>query len=81
LNGPELLAKTAAPEIKEALKRETELAIGRGVFGVPTFVVNDALFWGIDQLDFVELALQGRDPIAGLELAALAPRGVGATRR
>ncbi|MBF0680145.1 MAG: 2-hydroxychromene-2-carboxylate isomerase [Devosia sp.] len=29
----------------------------RGIFGTPTYVVNDELFWGQDRLDFVERAL------------------------
>lgn len=80
LDGPALLAKAGAPEIKEALRRETEAAIERGVFGIPTFAVNDTLFWGLDQLEYVELALRGRDPISGVDVAALLPKGIGAWR-
>jgi 2-hydroxychromene-2-carboxylate isomerase len=80
LDGPGLLAKASAPDMKQALRRETEIAIERGVFGIPTFVVNGALFWGLDQLEYVELALQGRDPISGVDLATLAPKGIGASR-
>lgn len=29
----------------------------RGIFGTPTYVVNDELFWGQDRLDFVARAL------------------------
>jgi 2-hydroxychromene-2-carboxylate isomerase len=29
----------------------------RGIFGTPTYVVGDELFWGQDRLDFVERAL------------------------
>ena len=36
----------------------TEAAIAAGVFGVPTFVIGDELFWGQDRLDFVARALQ-----------------------
>ena len=32
----------------------------RGVFGAPTFFVNDEMFFGQDRLDFVEDALNGR---------------------
>jgi 2-hydroxychromene-2-carboxylate isomerase len=80
LDGPALLAKAALPELKHALRRETEIAIERGVFGIPTFAVNGTLFWGLDQLEYVELALQGRDPIAGVDLTPLMPRGIGAWR-
>ena len=43
----------ARPEVKDALKRNTEEAAGRGVFGVPTFAIGDELFWGFDATDLV----------------------------
>ena len=46
-------AKTLAqPHIKQALHDNTNEAIARGVFGVPTLVVDDQLFWGHDAADF-----------------------------
>ncbi|SPA22876.1 DSBA oxidoreductase [Cupriavidus taiwanensis] len=45
------------PEVKQALKRDTEHAVTRGVFGAPSFIVGDELFWGNDRLLFVEDAL------------------------
>lgn len=36
------------PANKEAVKANTEEAIARGVYGVPTFAVDKALFWGDD---------------------------------
>jgi len=52
-----LLAALEAPETKAELKANTDEAVRRGVFGAPTFLVGDALFWGNDRLDFVEQAL------------------------
>ena len=43
----------AQPEVKEALKKSTEEAARRGVFGVPTFAIGDELFWGLDATDLV----------------------------
>ena len=43
----------AAPQVKEALRRGTEEAAARGVFGIPTFVVGDEIFWGLDTTDLV----------------------------
>ena len=40
-----------------AFRALTEEALGRGVFGAPTYVVDDELFWGQDRLEFVERAL------------------------
>jgi hypothetical protein len=48
---------------KDALRRETEAAIGRGVFGVPTMIAEDELFWGSDRIDHLELYLDGKDPL------------------
>ncbi|MGA9794615.1 MAG: 2-hydroxychromene-2-carboxylate isomerase [Rhizomicrobium sp.] len=46
-------AMTAAntPEIKAALKAQTDEAIARGIFGAPSFTVGDELFWGNDRLE------------------------------
>ncbi|OTG82262.1 2-hydroxychromene-2-carboxylate isomerase [Acinetobacter sp. ANC 4648] len=44
-------------KVKAQLKVVTEEAVECGVFGAPTWFVNDEMFWGIDHLHFVELAL------------------------
>jgi 2-hydroxychromene-2-carboxylate isomerase len=41
-------ARIDEPVVKQALRRTTEEAIARGVFGVPTFWVDGELFWGFD---------------------------------
>jgi 2-hydroxychromene-2-carboxylate isomerase len=41
------------PNIKQRLRANTEWAIERGIFGVPTFVVSDEVFWGHDALEMV----------------------------
>jgi 2-hydroxychromene-2-carboxylate isomerase len=38
-------------DIKVALRRATDDALAAGVFGVPTIVVGQELFWGDDRLD------------------------------
>jgi len=45
------------PAVKEQLKKNTEEAVARGVFGAPTFFVGDEMFWGQDRLSFVAEAL------------------------
>ena len=42
---------------KTALREQTDTAIARGAFGVPTFFVGDTMFFGQDRLDFVAEAL------------------------
>ena len=37
-------------DIKNSLKANTEVAISKGVFGVPTFEVDGKVFWGLDSL-------------------------------
>jgi len=42
------------PAIKDALKREVDEAIARGVFGSPFVVVDGEPFWGLDRLDQID---------------------------
>ena len=58
LDGKALLARAEAQEIKDALRRNTDLALARGVFGVPTIFVGERSFWGNDRLQFVESELR-----------------------
>ncbi len=46
-------------DVKDRLKATTDEAVGRGVFGAPTFFVDDMMFFGNDRLPFVEMALKG----------------------
>ena len=39
--------------IKNELKNKTEDALKIGIFGCPTFVINNKIFWGQDRLEFV----------------------------
>ena len=52
----EVMAKASDPAVKEQLKRATEEAIGRRVFGAPTCFVNGEMFFGQDRLDWIEAA-------------------------
>jgi 2-hydroxychromene-2-carboxylate isomerase len=46
-------ALVSQPEVKSALRTNTDEAIRRGVYGVPTFAVRDELFWGSDMTDML----------------------------
>lgn len=46
-----LLEEAASPEAKAALRSATDAAVSRGLFGAPSFVVGDELFWGNDRLE------------------------------
>lgn len=58
-----LLRGIADPEIKHALKASTEAAAARGVFGAPSFIADDELYFGKEQL--LELEGDLRDARAG----------------
>lgn len=51
-------ARIAAPEAKERLRRETDAAWERGVFGAPTFFYRDEMLWGNDRLPLLERLVQ-----------------------
>lgn len=57
LDGEALLAAADAPEVQARYDENTRHAIESGVFGVPTVLIGDELFWGQDRLDFVDEAL------------------------
>jgi 2-hydroxychromene-2-carboxylate isomerase len=63
LDGDAAVARAATPEVKRALLHATNDAITRGVFGVPTVVVDGQSFWGCDSLPTLEQYLRGEDPI------------------
>jgi len=54
-----LMRMAYSADVRAAYEANTQEAIDRGVFGAPTYVIDDELFWGQDRLDFVERALSG----------------------
>ena len=46
-------AAKVVDEIKAKLRANNDRAVEMGVFGVPTFVVNEQIFWGEDNLPMV----------------------------
>lgn len=72
-------ADVTAPEVKQALRRSTDEAIARGVFGVPTLAIASELFWGVDSTgmaaDYVAAGCRYTDPemarVAALPEAAV----------
>jgi 2-hydroxychromene-2-carboxylate isomerase len=45
------------PEVKDLLRRNTEEAVARGVFGVPSWVIDGEVFWGADSVEFAKAFL------------------------
>ncbi len=73
MHGVHVLARASDPETRFALQANTDEAIRRGVFGMPTYIWRDELYWGQDRLDFLERAVE-----AGQN--SREPRGVLASR-
>jgi 2-hydroxychromene-2-carboxylate isomerase len=48
------VAMTESREVRQELIAETDAALARGVFGAPTFIVGDEIFWGKDRMDFID---------------------------
>jgi 2-hydroxychromene-2-carboxylate isomerase len=51
LQAGEIIDEALRDANKLNLRRQTELAAGKGVFGAPTFFVGAEMFWGNDRLD------------------------------
>ena len=45
--------KISEHKIKDELKKRTKDAFSKGVFGAPSFIINNKMFWGQDRLEFV----------------------------
>ncbi|MBI4816096.1 MAG: DsbA family protein [Deltaproteobacteria bacterium] len=61
-------------EIRQRTKAETKAAIARGVWGVPTFVVDDVLFFGHDRLDLLLDYVSGRAALDRAKVESLLGR-------
>ena len=55
----EYLTFTISPEAEARYRESTRAAHQRGVFGVPTMMVEDEMWWGNDRLEFLEEFLGG----------------------
>ena len=53
INPKTFLIEAADSKVKDELKKKTEDAFNKGIFGAPSFIVNDKIFWGQDRLEFV----------------------------
>jgi 2-hydroxychromene-2-carboxylate isomerase len=52
VNPKTFFLRSSSSSIKESLRRKTSDAYEKGIFGAPTFVVNDKIFWGQDRIEF-----------------------------
>ena len=52
INKVDFFKRIKDQKIKDELKTLTNLAFEKDVFGAPTFVVNNKIFWGQDRLEY-----------------------------
>ena len=53
VNPKTFLLRSASSSIKDSLKKRTNEAYEKGIFGAPSFVSNNKIFWGQDRIEFV----------------------------
>ena len=74
-------ARLGNDDIKDALRKNTEHAAARGVFGVPTFEVDGELFWGADSIEFLNAFLADPAVLRNDEMRRLDGLPVAAARK
>jgi 2-hydroxychromene-2-carboxylate isomerase len=73
--------RIAQPAVKDTLRRNGEEANARGVFGVPTLVVDDEIFWGFDATGFFLDYLEQPDAVRATLFEPVARFSQGKARR
>ena len=52
VNPKTFLLRSTSSLIKDSLRKKTSEAYQKGIFGAPTFVANNKIFWGQDRIEF-----------------------------
>jgi 2-hydroxychromene-2-carboxylate isomerase len=81
LGVPDAGTLIADPAVKDALKKASEDAAARGVFGVPTFAIDGEIFWGVDSTDLVLDYLADPDRFKSGEFARIANLPIAQARK
>lgn len=76
---PELLIES--PEVKLQLRKNTDDAVAKGVFGVPTITAGERLFWGVDSLPMFVAHLAGDPSLDTPQMQAARRVRFGAARK
>ena len=53
INPKTFTLRSTSSSIKDSLRKKTSDAYEKGIFGAPTFVTNNKIFWGQDRIEFV----------------------------
>ena len=75
------VAESRLAEVKDQLRANTEEAAQRGVFGVPSFVIDGEVFWGADAVDFAKAFLTDATVVRNDEMRRVDRLPVAASRR
>jgi 2-hydroxychromene-2-carboxylate isomerase len=73
-------AALADPATKQRLRDNTQWACSRGVFGVPTLVIGEELFWGHDAIDMARDYLRQPQAFADPDMRAIDTLPIAAAR-
>jgi 2-hydroxychromene-2-carboxylate isomerase len=71
LGMPDARERIASEPVKQTLRKNGEEALSRGVFGVPTLIVANELFWGVDATDMCRDYLSGAALFSSAEMIRL----------
>tara|TARA_B100000959_G_scaffold115983_1_gene122125 strand:+ start:389 stop:976 length:588 start_codon:yes stop_codon:yes gene_type:complete len=52
INPKTFFLRASGESVKNLLRKKTDEAFEKGVFGAPTFLVNNKIFWGQDRLEY-----------------------------
>ena len=52
VNPKTFLLRSASSSIKDSLRKRTNEAYEKGIFGAPSFIANNKIFWGQDRIEF-----------------------------
>lgn len=64
LNGADIVAQASTAEVSQRLKQQTQDAVAQGVFGIPTMMIDDELFFGYDDFVFIDSYLDGNEALS-----------------
>lgn len=80
LGVPDADERVASPQVKARLRQNGQEAVSRGVFGVPTLVIDDMLFWGADATEMALDYLSGDSLFTSEQMQRAASMPVGLAR-
>ena len=61
-NGAYLLSREQDEDVQGKWRNDREIAVEKGVFGFPTYIYEDEVYWGQDNLGFLSSHLRGEIP-------------------